>query len=94
MKRLALCLFDWRYCRLQFLCSTEARFSVPTDFVGASRAIAVKTGPSAARATATGAREAVLRAVSTTPSVGQVGKGLPQAGAAAAAPRGARPFDG
>src|SRR5271170_3662625 len=62
-------------------------------FVGTSRAAAVKTGPSDARATAEGAREAVLTAVSTTSASARSGR-APQAGAAAAAPRGARPFDG
>src|SRR5271155_3566038 len=42
---------------------------------GASRAATVKTGPSAARATAEGAREAVLTAVSTTSASARSGRG-------------------
>jgi len=52
----------------QFLCSIEAPFLRPDPGLAkAARAAAVKTGRSAAQATAEGAREAVLRAASTTP---------------------------
>jgi hypothetical protein len=44
-------------------------------FVGTSRAVAVKTGPSDARATAEGGREAVLTAVSTTSASARSGRG-------------------
>ena len=94
MKRLALCLFDWPYCRLQFLCSTEARFSVPTDFVEASRAIAVKDWSERGEGHRRRRARSGLEGGEHDVSVGQVGKGLPQAGAAADALRGARPFDG
>jgi hypothetical protein len=52
----------------QFLCSIEAPFLRPDlGLAKAPRAAAVKTGRSAAQATAAGAREAVLRAASTAP---------------------------
>src|SRR5271155_4955495 len=44
-------------------------------FVGTSRAAAVKTGPSDARPTAEGAREAVLTTVSTTSASARSGRG-------------------
>src|SRR6201987_6433978 len=54
--------------RGQFLCSIEAPFLRPDlGLARAPRAAAVKTGRSAAQATAEGAREAVLTAVSTAP---------------------------
>jgi hypothetical protein len=52
----------------QFFCSIEAPFLRPDlGLAKAPRAAAVKTGRSAAQATAAGAREAVLRAASTAP---------------------------
>jgi hypothetical protein len=59
-------LRDSPSCRLQFLCLIGVVSPSRPGFVGASRAIAVKTGPSDTRATAEGARDAVLTAVSTT----------------------------
>src|SRR6516165_5057187 len=59
----------------QFLCSIEARFLRPElGFARAPRAAAVKTGRSAAQATAEGARAAVLMAVSTVPDWAGLGR--------------------
>jgi hypothetical protein len=59
----------------QFLCSIEAPFLRPDlDLPRASRAAAVKTGRSGARATAEGAREAVLTAASTAPDLARLGE--------------------
>jgi hypothetical protein len=59
----------------QFLCSIKAPFLRPDlGLAKVPRAAAVKTGRSAAQATAEGAREAVLRAASTAPDWVRLGR--------------------
>ena len=61
--------------RASFFVRSKHRFSVPTWLPGAPRVAAVKTGRSAAQATAEGAREAVLTAASTAPDSARSGRG-------------------
>jgi hypothetical protein len=72
----SLCCFAIeRVSGCRFFVRSRRRFSVPTWLCGASRAVAVKAGPSDARATAEGVREAVLTAVSTASASARSGRG-------------------